>query len=300
MRATAAPTYIGALHATLCASNLILLSGYCGAFTAYIVVTYALDGAWHRVDDHGLGEHDPVARVAIIAHFCAGSLLTLVAPLQFVTCLRQRWPFVHRWSGRVAIACALVVALGGLVYAVGFGTIGGWSMNLAFSTYGLCLGGAAAATITTARRLARYRRTSRSSARTAADDHDDMDVLSTMTDVDFVHGEIERILARRHQLCARLLFSLALGSPLYRGYYAAAQVYFGYAPPTAATPERYLRPFDQALLWLFFVPQVVLVLVAHAIGQRIPQSFACLLQAMATLGIVALLVAAVFVSPSRE
>lgn len=286
----APPRLLGALRATFEAANLCLVATYCSLFTAYIVTLYGARGEWHTVDPDGLGAHQLLARVAIIAHFVGGSLLTLLVPLQCVPCLRRHCAAAaHRWIGRATIASALVVATGGLMYAVGFGTVGGWPMNLAFCVYGLCVGAAAVGVLTTSRRLAQH-------VRQAAFEAPDEDSFMIAGNSEFLHIEMRRILEQRHRVAAYCLFGLALGSPLYRGYYASAQVYFGYAPPTAATPERYERPFDLALLWLFFVPQLLLVGALHYGWKRpVHDAVACVAHAVATLALVALLVAAVSV-----
>lgn len=286
----ASPSLLGALRATFEAANLCLVAAYCSLFTAYIVTLYGARGEWHAVDPDGLGAHQLLARVAIIVHFVGGSLLTLLVPLQCVPCLRQRCAAAaHRWIGRATITSALVVAAGGLVYAVGFGTVGGWPMNLAFTVYGLCVGSAAVAVFTTSRRLAQH---VRQVAAQAADE----DSFMIVSNNEFLHTQVRSLLEQRHRAAAHCLFGLALGSPLYRGYYASAQVYFGYAPPTAATPERYGRSFDLALLWLFFVPQLLFVgALNYGWNRPVHDAVACVAHAVATMGLVALLVAAVSV-----
>ncbi|MEM1346220.1 MAG: DUF2306 domain-containing protein [Pseudomonadota bacterium] len=98
----------------------------------------------------GLGpEPDPTNRLyeaaawlstpAIFLHMLAGAVITLLAPLQLVGGLRRRLPIFHRLSGYIVVATAVVAAIGGLLYIVLRGTVGGPPMDVAFAGYGLCL-----------------------------------------------------------------------------------------------------------------------------------------------------------------
>ncbi|MEM8554334.1 MAG: DUF2306 domain-containing protein [Pseudomonadota bacterium] len=81
----------------------------------------------------------PLATFAIHLHMAFGAVITGLAIFQTVGPLRRRAPWVHRWSGRVVIVCAIVTALGGLVYMAVKGTVGGPDMTLAFTVYGLLM-----------------------------------------------------------------------------------------------------------------------------------------------------------------
>lgn len=93
----------------------------------------------------------PSANIAIFGHMIFGAIITLLAPLQLVPVLRQRFPALHRWSGRVLVSAALATALGGLVYMALRGTVGGPPMTLAFSIYGGLVAWCAVETIRAAR-----------------------------------------------------------------------------------------------------------------------------------------------------
>jgi uncharacterized membrane protein len=64
--------------------------------------------------------HDPPA---FIVHTTFGGLALLLGPWQFVAWLRRRWPAIHRWSGRLYIACCLISGLA--AYPVALGTVAG-------------------------------------------------------------------------------------------------------------------------------------------------------------------------------
>jgi len=91
------------------------------------------------------------ANVAIFGHMIFGAVITLLAPLQLIPPLRQRWPALHRMSGRVIVMAALATAVGGLAYMALRGTVGGPAMTAAFTLYGLLVAICAVQTIRFAR-----------------------------------------------------------------------------------------------------------------------------------------------------
>ncbi|MBW4709495.1 DUF2306 domain-containing protein [Roseobacter sp. YSTF-M11] len=79
------------------------------------------------------------SNAAIFGHMVLGGVLTACAPLQLLTGMRQKWPVLHRWSGRVLVGAACLTGLGGLVFIVLRGTIGGLWMDAGFGVYGALL-----------------------------------------------------------------------------------------------------------------------------------------------------------------
>ncbi|QJF52849.1 DUF2306 domain-containing protein [Roseobacter ponti] len=78
----------------------------------------------------------PLLNGAVFVHMMAGGLLSLLVFLQLVPGIRLRWPLVHRLTGRLLIAAALITGAGGLIFIAGRGTIGGPPMNAGFALYG--------------------------------------------------------------------------------------------------------------------------------------------------------------------
>lgn len=52
-----------------------------------------------------------------LAHVVPGAVFMLLGPLQLIASLRSRHLALHRWSGRVFVACSLVVASSALALA---------------------------------------------------------------------------------------------------------------------------------------------------------------------------------------
>lgn len=98
-----------------------------------------------------------LANTGIFAHMMLGALVTLLAPLQLVSSVRDRWPTVHHATGYLLFTAAMLTASGGLVYIAVRGTIGGALMDIGFSLYGACLMVAAVMTVYHARRRERQR-----------------------------------------------------------------------------------------------------------------------------------------------
>ncbi len=76
------------------------------------------------------------ANAMIGLHFAFGALLLLAGPIQLMASVRARWPRVHRWIGWTYAPAALLTGLGGCLYILARGTVGGWPMTAGFFLYG--------------------------------------------------------------------------------------------------------------------------------------------------------------------
>jgi hypothetical protein len=118
----------------------------------------------------------PAASAGIAAHFAAGAVILLIGPLQLIGGLRSRFPWLHRWLGRVYVFAGGLAGLGGFTFIIVRGTVGGAVMNLGFGLYGV---------LTTVAAVETYR-----------------------------HGRARRL--EKHRAWGIRLFALAIGSWLYR------------------------------------------------------------------------------------
>ena len=111
-------------------------------FAAYILAFFggvALNGASQRWNEALPGLHDarsPLTTIAIGAHFITGGVLLLLGPIQLIGVVRRAFPGLHRWLGRIYVVSAGVAGLGGLVFIVRKGTVGGPLMDAGFGLYG--------------------------------------------------------------------------------------------------------------------------------------------------------------------
>ncbi|WP_420125540.1 DUF2306 domain-containing protein [Longimicrobium sp.] len=126
-------------------------------FGLYILAFYAgalAEGemaAWNRVLP---GLHDPetpAATAGIGLHFFAGGVILALGCIQLIGAVRDRFPAVHRWSGRVYVLASMLAGIGGLTFIVTKGTIGGAVMDVGFGLYGVLTVLAAVQTIRHAR-----------------------------------------------------------------------------------------------------------------------------------------------------
>lgn len=70
------------------------------------------------------------------AHLATGAIILLLGPVQLIASVRNRWPAIHRWVGRIYVFTAGVAGTGGLGFILIEGTIGGGPMNAGFALYG--------------------------------------------------------------------------------------------------------------------------------------------------------------------
>lgn len=72
-------------------------------------------------------------------HFATGGIILVLGSIQLITAVRVLYPALHRWIGRIYVLSCLLAAIGGLLFIIVKGTIGGSVMNAGFSLYGLLM-----------------------------------------------------------------------------------------------------------------------------------------------------------------
>lgn len=87
------------------------------------------------------------ATAGIGVHFALGALILLLGPIQLLSSVRERWPRLHRVAGRIYVASAILTGLGGLVFIVLRGTVGGPMMSMSFALYGVLMAATAVLTV---------------------------------------------------------------------------------------------------------------------------------------------------------
>jgi uncharacterized membrane protein len=91
------------------------------------------------------------ATVGIGIHFAAGGIILVLGCIQLIRQVREKFPALHRWLGRIYVLASLLTAAGGLIFILIKGTIGGWVMDIGFAGYGILMFLAAIETIRHAR-----------------------------------------------------------------------------------------------------------------------------------------------------
>ncbi len=71
-----------------------------------------------------------------LIHIFPGLLFMLLGPLQFSSSIRARHLWWHRWSGRVFVACGLVIGISALIMSFGMPAIGGVNQAAATALFG--------------------------------------------------------------------------------------------------------------------------------------------------------------------
>jgi len=118
--------------------STILFGLYILAFFAVPIFQATLD-SWNE-SLPGLYEEGKAASTAGIgAHFIAGGIILVLGCIQLMSAVRERFPVFHRWTGRVYVVACLTTALGGLLFVVFSGTIGGLIMDIGFGLYGVLM-----------------------------------------------------------------------------------------------------------------------------------------------------------------
>lgn len=89
-------------------------------FVIYILGLYVISGlqgdfeSWNQVLPHGYEEGNGLANANLGAHLFLAAIISFLGPLQLIPQIRSRFPYLHRWSGRVYLLIALVMSLSGL------------------------------------------------------------------------------------------------------------------------------------------------------------------------------------------
>jgi hypothetical protein len=89
--------------------------------------------AWNKVLAHGYIPGDGVGNLVLAAHLVSAVVIILAGSLQLVPQIRERFPILHRWNGRLYIVTAFSVSLAGLYLMWVRGTVGDLPQHLGTS-----------------------------------------------------------------------------------------------------------------------------------------------------------------------
>lgn len=175
-----------------------------------------------------------LGNTALYAHMVFGGLITVLAIVQWAGPLRRKWPFIHRVSGRILTLLAFLAGVGGLVYIVQNGTIGGPEMSAGFALYG---------------------------------------VLMVIAAVQTPRMAITRQYERHRRWAARLIV-LCLASWLYRVHYGVLYATLcaeGSDVCMLYTTPEFTGPFDRIQNWAFYLPYLFLAEIWVRVRRHAPR-----------------------------
>ena len=141
------------------ASQLLVTTVWVSAllFGLYILAFYFMallqgnTAQWNEVLPGLYDRATPAATVGIGIHFAPGGIILILGCTQLLKPVRQKYPALHRWLGRIYVFASLGAAVGGLIFIFIKGTIGGLVMDIGFTGYGVLTFLAAIGTIYFAR-----------------------------------------------------------------------------------------------------------------------------------------------------
>lgn len=116
-----------------------------GLFGLYILAFYAAAlyqgnmEQWNQILPRLYERNTAAATVGIGLHFATGGIILVLGSIQLIESVRVRYPALHRWVGRLYVLSCILAAIGGLIFIILKGTIGGTAMNIGFGLYGILM-----------------------------------------------------------------------------------------------------------------------------------------------------------------
>ncbi|WP_421791940.1 DUF2306 domain-containing protein [Hyphobacterium sp.] len=110
-------------------------------FAYYVIAAYApetLSGDWARWDETGLiqgfTQADVIGNLAFISHTLLTFIICVGGTMQLMPPIRNRFPALHRWTGRTYLLIGAFMAIGGIWMIWGRETrltdLGGWGTTI--------------------------------------------------------------------------------------------------------------------------------------------------------------------------
>ena len=115
-------------------------------YTAALYTPGALRGdlaSWNKRLPHGYVPGDFAGNAAVVLHLFWAFVILVTGGVQLLPVIRQRWPALHRWSGRTYMVSALVASVAGLIMVWTRGTVGGVAQHVSISINGILIIGCA-------------------------------------------------------------------------------------------------------------------------------------------------------------
>ena len=100
-------------------------------FALYVIAFYympTLSGNfvhWNKVLPNGFVQGDNSGNLFLAAHLLLAAIVTVGGIIQIIPKIRNSFPLVHRWNGRIYISLSILIGLSGLYLMVMRGAFGG-------------------------------------------------------------------------------------------------------------------------------------------------------------------------------
>ncbi len=117
---------------------------------AYVVGFYGRTALAGRFEEWGMvlpkapSADEPFLAGVLVLHLAFAAVILVGGALQLLPPLRRRWPAFHRIVGRIYLAAAVILSVGGLVLVWVRGTVGDLSQHLGITINALLILGCAA------------------------------------------------------------------------------------------------------------------------------------------------------------
>jgi tetratricopeptide (TPR) repeat protein len=115
-------------------------------FVFYIASFYGYSAArgnvevWNKTLANGWVAGNTIGNTALAAHLLFAAIITLSGALQLIPQIRNRFPVLHRWNGRMYVLVALTMGISGLYLLFsGRKVVGDGSQHIAFGINGILI-----------------------------------------------------------------------------------------------------------------------------------------------------------------
>lgn len=159
LQTTQSPTKNGSDTMLQWANRALIATVWISAilFGLYILAFYAASlfngnmEKWNKVLPKVYEPHTRNATMSIGLHFAAGGIILVMGCIQVIRRIRELYPALHRWVGRIYVVASILASIGGLLFIFFKGTVGGTVMDIGFALYGILMFWCAIETIRHAR-----------------------------------------------------------------------------------------------------------------------------------------------------
>jgi drug/metabolite transporter (DMT)-like permease len=94
---------------------------------------------WNKILPHGYVSGEPFLNLVLAVHLLFAAVITVGGLLQLIPAIRRRAPAFHRWTGRIYLFAAALMAADGLILVWVRGAVGDLSQHISISLNALLI-----------------------------------------------------------------------------------------------------------------------------------------------------------------